>query len=115
MRLCQRRLSSSQKPRAPAAALLPKPSAKSQGSEFAEVIIAFPDDDLPLASRELLYTALTRARQAAVLAGKATVITAACRRTSSRASGLAGRLAAALSSHANRERMGPLDLAPDAS
>lgn len=36
---------------------------KSQGSEFDEVLLALPDEDSPLLSRELLYTAVTRARQ----------------------------------------------------
>lgn len=69
---------------------------KSQGSEFSEVVIAFPDDDLPLTSRELLYTALTRARHSAVFAGKPAVIAAACRRTSMRASGLGRRIGGSL-------------------
>jgi exodeoxyribonuclease V alpha subunit len=69
---------------------------KSQGSEFDEVVIVLPDDDLPLTSHELLYTALTRARRGAVVVGSAAVIGAACRRASPRYSGLGARLARAL-------------------
>jgi exodeoxyribonuclease V alpha subunit len=35
---------------------------KSQGSEFEEVLILFPDQPSPLLTRELIYTAITRAR-----------------------------------------------------
>lgn len=40
---------------------------KSQGSEFDEILLALPDEDSPLLSRELLYTAVTRARHGAAL------------------------------------------------
>ena len=37
---------------------------KSQGSEFTRVLLILPEaDDLPLLGRELLYTAVTRAKQ----------------------------------------------------
>ncbi|MFO7606406.1 MAG: exodeoxyribonuclease V subunit alpha [Desulfurivibrionaceae bacterium] len=36
---------------------------KSQGSEFDEVVVILPDHRSPVLTRELLYTALTRARQ----------------------------------------------------
>ena len=36
---------------------------KSQGSEFDAVSLVLPDQDSPVLSRELLYTAITRARR----------------------------------------------------
>ncbi|MCK8514969.1 exodeoxyribonuclease V subunit alpha [Methylonatrum kenyense] len=36
---------------------------KSQGSEFGEVLLVLPETDTPLVSRELVYTAVTRARE----------------------------------------------------
>ena len=36
---------------------------KAQGSEFEEVLLVLPREDLPIVSRELLYTAVTRARR----------------------------------------------------
>jgi len=36
---------------------------KSQGSEFDDVVLVLPDQDFPVLTRELLYTAVTRARR----------------------------------------------------
>ncbi len=41
---------------------------KSQGSEFDEVLIALPDNVNPILTKELLYTAITRARRVVKLA-----------------------------------------------
>jgi exodeoxyribonuclease V alpha subunit len=51
---------------------------KSQGSEFTRVLLILPEaDDLPLLGRELLYTAVTRARQGIhVLARRETLLKA---------------------------------------
>ncbi|MFN3786290.1 MAG: exodeoxyribonuclease V subunit alpha, partial [Thiothrix sp.] len=48
---------------------------KSQGSEFEQVLLILPDDDnSPLLGRELLYTAITRAKQGIhILASRATL------------------------------------------
>lgn len=48
---------------------------KSQGSEFTRVLLILPDaEDLPLLGRELLYTAVTRAKQGIhILASRATL------------------------------------------
>ena len=35
---------------------------KSQGSEFREVLVILPTQDAPVLTRELIYTAVTRAR-----------------------------------------------------
>ncbi len=65
---------------------------KSQGSEFDAVIVIVPPADSRLSTRELLYTAVTRARTEVVLIGTADAITAAIGRAVTRSSGLAARL-----------------------
>ena len=42
---------------------------KVQGSEFGSVLILIPPQDHRLLTRDLLYTAITRARQLVVLVG----------------------------------------------
>jgi len=69
---------------------------KSQGSEWDDVVVVLPQDDLPILTRELLYTALTRARAGAVVVGLRAVLTAAARRSAARHSGLGARLLARL-------------------
>jgi len=65
---------------------------KSQGSEFEEVSVVLPDRISPLLTRELMYTAVTRARQRVVIYGATEVVAAAVGRRVTRASGLRGRL-----------------------
>ncbi len=66
---------------------------KSQGSQADEVTVLLPDDDSRLLSRELFYTAVTRAQsRVRVVAGEAAVRAAVDRRAL-RASGLRQRLA----------------------
>jgi exodeoxyribonuclease V alpha subunit len=65
---------------------------KAQGSEFGEVMIVLPDRPGPVVTRELLYTAVTRARErVSVCAGEA-VIRAAIDSPTRRHSGLLARL-----------------------
>lgn len=61
---------------------------KSQGSEFNEVLVCLPPADSPLLSRELIYTAITRARDRVVLAATQEIFQAAVSRNISRAGGL---------------------------
>ncbi len=68
---------------------------KSQGSEFAEVLLLLPDRDTPLLSRELIYTAITRARKQFVLSSPVELFQTAVKRRLSRQSGLADLLQAA--------------------
>ena len=42
---------------------------KSQGSEFDHAVLVLPETPCPILSRELLYTALTRARSRFTLIG----------------------------------------------
>ncbi|MDF1614988.1 exodeoxyribonuclease V subunit alpha [Desulfurivibrio dismutans] len=65
---------------------------KSQGSEFQRVAVILPQEDSPLLSRELLYTAVSRARRRVHLFGTAEVISRAIRRRVTRTSGLAEAL-----------------------
>ena len=61
---------------------------KSQGSEFDVTALLLPEPDSPLLSRELLYTAVTRARRTLVLAGSEESVREAVARPAGRASGL---------------------------
>jgi exodeoxyribonuclease V alpha subunit len=65
---------------------------KSQGSELDHVALLLPDEDLPLLQRELLYTAITRARRSVVVAGDEALLRKAIERRARRFSGLSRRL-----------------------
>jgi exodeoxyribonuclease V alpha subunit len=69
---------------------------KAQGSEFDEVLFVLPDEDAPMLSRELLYTAVSRARRAVRLVGPKQVVLAALARSARRYSGLVDAIAEAL-------------------
>ncbi len=47
---------------------------KSQGSEFSRILMVLPRNPHPLLSRELVYTGITRARQAAYILGEASIL-----------------------------------------
>jgi exodeoxyribonuclease V alpha subunit len=66
---------------------------KSQGSQAAEVTVLLPPDDSPLLTRELFYTALTRAEHKVTVVATEGALRRAVGRPASRASGLARRLA----------------------
>ena len=61
---------------------------KSQGSEFDEVFLVLPDAESPLLTRELLYTAITRAKNTVHLVGSTRALRAAIARRVERTSGL---------------------------
>jgi exodeoxyribonuclease V alpha subunit len=65
---------------------------KSQGSEFDQVTLVLPEEELPLLSRELLYTALTRARRAVRVVGPSELFALGVGRSVQRWSGLAERI-----------------------
>ncbi len=67
---------------------------KSQGSEARAVTIILPDDDSALLTRELFYTAITRAKESVTVVGTVDALRAAIGRRVQRASGLAGRIGA---------------------
>jgi exodeoxyribonuclease V alpha subunit len=73
---------------------------KAQGSEFERVAIVLPErsqpaQPLPILTRELLYTAVTRARRAAVIAGARELMAEAIANPVARHSGLAEALESA--------------------
>ncbi len=65
---------------------------KAQGSEFDHVALVLPDTDLPLLTRELVYTAITRARRSVLVVGRLDLLARAVSRTVERYSGIADRL-----------------------
>jgi exodeoxyribonuclease V alpha subunit len=65
---------------------------KSQGSQFEEVVVALPAESSRLLTRELLYTAVTRASTRVTIVGDEHVIRHAIGRSVERASGLGARL-----------------------
>lgn len=65
---------------------------KSQGSQFGEVAFVLPDRPSPLLTRELVYTAVTRARKRVTLFGTEAVLRSAIAARVERASGLRDRL-----------------------
>jgi exodeoxyribonuclease V alpha subunit len=65
---------------------------KSQGSQADEVTVLMPPEDSRLLTRELFYTAVTRAKRKIRVIGPETSVRAAVQRRAVRASGLAQRL-----------------------
>ena len=65
---------------------------KSQGSEFGEVLLALPESVSPVATRELVYTGVTRAKRRVTLWTGEAVLRAAIDRRAERMSGLRERL-----------------------
>ena len=66
---------------------------KSQGSQATEVTVLLPPDDSRLLTRELLYTAVTRAEEKVTVVATPDAVRLAVQREAQRASGLAARLA----------------------
>jgi exodeoxyribonuclease V alpha subunit len=65
---------------------------KSQGSEFDEVVVVLPEKPSPVLTRELLYTAVTRARERVTVIGTPAIIRHAVEKPTERLSGLRERL-----------------------
>ncbi|WP_075183166.1 exodeoxyribonuclease V subunit alpha [Pantoea sp. 1.19] len=65
---------------------------KSQGSEFSHTVLVMPNKSLPVLTRELVYTAITRARQRLTLYSDPRVFERAVAQRTVRRSGLAERL-----------------------
>ena len=64
---------------------------KSQGSEFDQVLVLLPEDHNPVLTRELVYTAVTRARLRVALVSGAAVLGKAIQTPTRRRSGLPAR------------------------
>jgi exodeoxyribonuclease V alpha subunit len=67
---------------------------KSQGSEFDHVAVVLPEEPSPMLSRELLYTAVTRAKKRVTLYASERALRACLAQRPARASGLRERLIA---------------------
>jgi exodeoxyribonuclease V alpha subunit len=67
---------------------------KSQGSQARRVTVVLPPEESPLLSRELFYTAVTRAQEKVRVIGTVDAVRVAVERQVQRASGLADRLSA---------------------
>ena len=65
---------------------------KAQGSEFDAVAVIMPDKDLPILTREILYTAVSRARSSVTIVGARDIIQIALARRIERYSGLREQL-----------------------
>ena len=66
---------------------------KSQGSEFKQVLVVLPKKaKIELLTRELIYTAVTRAKEKATIQGTEDVLLAATQRKVLRASGITERI-----------------------
>lgn len=61
---------------------------KAQGSEFESVALILPEAQLPILSREILYTAVTRSRNSVVIVGDAEMLGESAARPIERHSGL---------------------------
>jgi exodeoxyribonuclease V alpha subunit len=61
---------------------------KSQGSEFEEVLIILPEAINPVLTKELLYTAITRARKTIKLVADESVFAGTVRQKVKRVTGL---------------------------
>ena len=61
---------------------------KSQGSEFEHVLLVLPENDNPIVTRELVYTAITRAVQKIEIWGSEEMFRSAVQRNIRRSSGL---------------------------
>ncbi len=65
---------------------------KSQGSEFAEIALVLPEEVSPILSRELVYTAISRARERVTVFASREVLVEAIGRRIERSSGLSAAL-----------------------
>lgn len=88
---------------------------KAQGSEFDAVALLLPSADSRALSRELLYTALTRARRQAWLWADPTAVRRALARRTQRDSGLLARLRAPASASETRLARTPASETPPAT
>jgi exodeoxyribonuclease V alpha subunit len=65
---------------------------RAQGSQYEEVSVVLPEPGSPLLTRELFYTAVTRARHTVRVRGSREAVIAAVEQRAVRATGLADRL-----------------------
>lgn len=65
---------------------------KAQGSEFERIALILPERDMPILSREILYTAISRSRSSAVIFGARELVACGIARAIERFSGLSSAL-----------------------
>ena len=65
---------------------------KAQGSEFTRVALVLPERDMPLLSREVLYTGVSRSRHSVVIVGDQKLAAIGIERKIDRFSGLSDAL-----------------------
>ncbi len=65
---------------------------KSQGSEFEDVAIILPETDSNVLSKEILYTAVTRARKNTLVVGNKDIIEKTVKRSVNRQSGVKAKI-----------------------
>ena len=65
---------------------------KSQGSEFERISLLLPSRPLPLLSRELIYTAVTRSKKSVVIVGSSNLLTAEVLKHHPRTSGFSEKI-----------------------
>ncbi|MFT7423018.1 MAG: exodeoxyribonuclease V alpha subunit, partial [Psychromonas sp.] len=68
---------------------------KSQGSEFEHTVLALPENHVSVVSRELIYTAITRAKKQLTLFADLSLMASAIRHKTKRFSCLVERLKSA--------------------
>jgi len=66
---------------------------KSQGSEYENLVVILPSELSPLLTRELVYTAVTRAKKSLLIAGSSEALLQSIKNQSTRYSGLSDLLA----------------------
>jgi exodeoxyribonuclease V alpha subunit len=67
---------------------------KSQGSEYNNLVVILPNESSPLLTRELVYTAITRAKKSVLIAGTEKAFLNSVQNKSVRYSGLGALLKA---------------------
>ena len=65
---------------------------KSQGSEYDSVLVVLPEKEMPMLTKELLYTAITRAKKKVEISAKESVLEYTLKNSAARNSGFENAL-----------------------
>ena len=65
---------------------------KSQGSEYDSVLVVMPENNMPMLTKELLYTAITRAKERVAITAQESVLEYTLKRSAARNSGFVNAL-----------------------
>jgi exodeoxyribonuclease V alpha subunit len=85
---------------------------KAQGSEFDDVVFVLPDQNMPILTRELLYTAMTRSRRSVTLVGSRDLVEISVAAKMARFSGLADGIERNLASSGITPTPSPVAVTP---